>query len=236
MRKNDIVRRVLNKLENVKSILLTLYLPRYNSNEPYLSVKKLNSITGIPESTLKGVLKNLVKIGWIEKRSFSSSNEFSRTITDLLTKIEVKNSRRKEDVFWVPSKIADEFEKKLLKLKRTKIEKNILGITTINIKTYKDIINEMDPRKKSRVLKDHSLTFHGKTRLVNSLLEKWFDKKRINFYKILVFPYIIDDRVGGHTKLSTKEMLLSRWSDIPKRHEKFWREVAEELKQKRGEN
>lgn len=234
MSKNDILRRVLKKREIIKKILFTLYSSRYKSNQ-YLSVKGLVSLTGIPESTIKGDLKNLLNKGWIEKRSYHSSpNELYITRTNYLTDVRITNKGKIRE-FWVPQKIADEFEKKLLELKRskTRIENDVERTLKITIITYKDEFDALDPRVKSRVLKEHSLTFHGKTRLVNSLLEKWYAKKLISFYKILVFPYRIDDRVGGRTNLGTKEMLLSRWTDIPKKDEEFWSEAAEELEQKK---
>jgi len=51
--------------------------------------------------------------------------------------------------------------------------------------------------------------------------------KPLSFYKILVFPYVIDKRVEGHTKLSKEEAITKRWDDIPKNHESIWEEVAE---------
>jgi len=91
----------------------------------------------------------------------------------------------------------------------------------------------MDKRKKSRIENDFSLSFKGRTKLVYSLLENWTNKKPIFFYRILVYPYVNDKRVEGLTKLTTKKMVASRWHDIPKKNEVFWREAAEKLKQKR---
>lgn len=175
MRKNDIMRRVLNKLENVKSILLTLYLPRYNSNEPYMSVKKLNSITGIPKSTLKGVLKNLVKIGWIEKRSFSSSKEFSGTETGLLTKIKVKNSRRKEDVFWAPSKIADEFFKSCVAVSNRRYQHYEIAVRLLFLEHSIQTGKIVSTKKKllDKFVRDHKekLPVDGTIEMVKSVLQ-----------------------------------------------------------------
>ena len=58
-------------------------------------------------------------------------------------------------------------------------------------------------------------------------------KKPIFFYRIMVFPHVVDKRVEGHTKLTTKNMIAARWHDVPKKHEIFWRVAGEKLKRKR---
>lgn len=49
----------------------------------------------------------------------------------------------------------------------------------------------------------------------------------------MVFPHVVDKRVEGHTKLTTKNMIAARWHDVPKKHEIFWRVAGEKLKRKR---
>jgi len=188
-------------------------------------------MTGIKKSTLEGVVEKLVDWGWIEKkRLFSDLNGQPEARSYELVLVRIKGHKSIEQ-FSVPINIWDVFEEKLWELKRTKKLTELDGTTQPRTETYKDKIIEMDKRKRSRVLRDHSLTFRGKTKLVNSLIKKWFTKKQNIFYKILVFPYVIDERVEGHTSLNTEEMFAARWNDIPKKHEMFWREAAEELKQ-----
>ena len=234
MRKNDILSRVLKKLENVKAILSTLYLSKYTIGEQYLSINQLIAITKIPQSTIKGVLKNLVDSVWVEKRLFFPSPKgYPEPRDDYLTKISIRNRKHKVKEFWVPKTIEKEFTKRLMKLKKSKTTRRLDDTIIIEIKTYKEKLKELDRRKKIRVLKDHSLTFKGKTKLVNSLLKKWLDKKPIFFYRIIVFPFIIDNRVEGLTKLNTREMLSKRWYDVPKKYKSFWKDASNELKKKR---
>jgi len=221
----------LKKLENVKNILSILYFSKHNSADQYLSINQLHSLTKLPESTLKGILNKLEKIRWVERKSFIPDFKGDpQSSTDYLIKIRIRISKNKVKEGWIPSKKKEEFEKDLFALKKLKKIDDLDGTKADNVITYKKKFDELDSRKKPRIKKDYSLIFKGRTKLVNSLLEKWLAKKPIFFYKILVFPYVIDQRIEGRTKLSTKEMIAKRWHDIPKKHEHFWKEASKTVK------
>ena len=224
----------MKKLENLDQVLSVLYLSKYYSGEQYLSIKQLISITKMPESTLKGILKNLVEQRWVEKRLlFSDLNGYPELRTDYLQKIMIMKINSKVKTFWVPRSFIPKFTHKLKLLTRSKKQIEIGDTVKVVVQTYKDMMGSMDKRKKSRIENDFSLTFKGRTKLVRSLLENWTNKKPIFFYRILVYPYVIDKRVEGRTKLTTKKMIAARWHDVPKKDEIFWEEAAEKLKQKR---
>jgi hypothetical protein len=218
----------LKKLESQKKILEELYKSRFFTNTPYLSTNSIISGTNLPGPTVKGVLANLVKIRWIEKRSLiSATNVRNRKLRQELVKITIKD--KDNFVNWIPVDIFDEFETKLTKLERKKKYLNFQKEVITTSETYAKVLKSMDVRKSKRIQKEHNLSFKGRTRLVKSI-KNWTKARRKNFYKILVYPYIIDDRVGGHTKLSTKQLLQNRWNDVPKKHEVFWKNTVSELR------
>jgi len=49
--------------------------------------------------------------------------------------------------------------------------------------------------------------------------------------KLLVFPYIIDRKIGGHMKSKKNDKIFSKWNDVPKKHKNFWIEAAQEIKE-----
>lgn len=213
-------------LENQKKVLECLYKARFSANQPYLSTKTIISETKLPGSTVKDVLSRFVKNGWVKKRRLiSSSNTEKRNRRQTLVRIKIKD----ELVSWVPIDILDEFEKKLSRLVRKKSRD--FPWNDKDEETYFEILQSMDKRKANRIQNEHNLSFKGRMRLVKSI-KNWTKWRRRNFYKILVFPYIIDDRVGGRTKLSTKQLLQNRWKDIPKTHELFWKNSTNEVRRK----
>jgi len=231
MKKNDTWRRVLKKLENINNILSTLYLSKDTSGEQYLSQNQLISITNMPDSTLKGGLKKLVEDDWVEEKLISpDANGRPEARTDYLKKVRIKCRKNRIIQFWVPSEKEKEFEKKLFSLKRTKKTENLDETITDDEKTYEDKLRQKYKGKKLRNLKNFDLVIKGKTKLVNSLRDNWLTKKPILFYRIIVFPYVVDKRVEGRTILSTNEMIAKRWYDIPKKHEPFWKEAAKGLR------
>ena len=216
----------MKKLENQKKILKCLYEARFIESTPYLSTNGIVLGTNLPNSTVKGWLQNLVKKGWIEKRSLiSATNIEKRRIRQELVKITIKGKNN----FWtyIPIDVFNEFETKLFKLKRTKKSINLQGEIKITEEIYYKVMKQMDKRKTKRIQK-YYLPFKGRTRLIKSI-KNWTVTRKKNFYKILVFPYIIDDRFGGHTKSTTKKLLKSRWKDIPKKDKEYWRDEARQI-------
>jgi len=219
----------LKNLENVNVILEVLYLSKYQQNQEYLSTNHIIVKTGIPESTVKGVLKNLVKKSWVEKRLlFPVLNGYPESRDDMPQKFILKINN-KNKVFWVPKDRISEFKKRLFSLTKSKKIKEFDGSVNPGTLTYKEKLDEHGKRKN-----EFSVVFKGKTKLVKSQLDEWYDTKPIFFFKILVFPYIIDKRNEGHTKLSMKEIIDKQWFDVPKRHEEFWKEAAEKVREIRN--
>ena len=139
----------MKKLDNRKKILELLYTSRFSSKLPYLSTNSIISGTNLPDSTVKGVVSNLVKIGWVEKRSLiSASNNEKRKLRQELVKITIKGKNN----FWgfIPSDLLNEFETKLFKLERKKKSTNLHGEIEIIEETYSKIIKQMDKRKTRR--------------------------------------------------------------------------------------
>ena len=131
---------------------------------PYLSINGIVLGTNLPNSTVKGWVQNLVKKGWIEKRSLISAiSSERRKLRQELIKITIKGKNN----FWayIPIDIFNEFETKLFKLERKKKSINIQGeIKTIE-ETYSKVMKQMDKRKTERIQK-YYLQFKGRTRLI----------------------------------------------------------------------
>jgi len=112
----------LKNLKNLDLVLSALYLSKYSTGEQYLSTKQIISRTKMPESTLKGILKNLVDQRWIEKRLlFSDPNGYPELRTDLPQKIRIKSIKGKEKKIWVPRGFISKFKQELMSLKRSKV-------------------------------------------------------------------------------------------------------------------
>jgi len=75
----------------------------------------------MPESTLKGILKNLVDKQWVERRLlFSDPNGYPELRTDLPQKITIKRIKGKEKEIWVPRGFISKFKRELMSLKYSK--------------------------------------------------------------------------------------------------------------------
>jgi len=199
---------------------------------PYLTVKQIAIETKLPIPTIKGILTKLVEKRWVENRKMIAATISQKRKHSMeLVRIIVKQ-KKKKTIIWLPMFLYEDFKKKLFNLKRQKKEKGskFYEKSVENYETYAQVLNMYDKRKSARIKSEHNLQFKGRTKLVKTI-KNWPKIRKKNFYKILVYPYVIDDRMGGHTKLTTKELLTNRWKDIPEKHRPFWKNAAKEIKE-----
>ena len=219
------------KIEHERAVLEAMYLAKLVSGELYLRKNEISILTGIIKSSLQRILPRLIKRGWVEEKSVLSYSKWTpRGKVGQLEWVWLIDSKRNKRKALLPKEILDEYQEKLLKLTRTKTERSIDWTKITKAESYLDVVKQMNQRKQYRVLRQNSLPFRGRRKLWKNLLDKETPKQEYTFYKLLVFPYIFDRRIGGHMKSNQNDKVFPRWNDVPKKYENYWREAAQELK------
>jgi len=220
------------KIDHEKVVLEAMYLAKFVSGEIYLRMFEISVLTGIRNSSLQRLLRRLVRIGWIEQKSGLSYSKWSpKGKVGLLEWVRLKDSKGNRRKALMPKETLDEYPKQILQLTRTLPASRRKGRMEPKTESYLEVVNQMDRRKRNRILRQNSLSFKGKTKLLRKLLGKEIPKREYTFYRLLVFPYILDRRIGGHMKANENDKVLPTWDDVPKKYENYWKEASNELKQ-----
>lgn len=220
------------KIEHEKVVLEAMYLAKFVSGEMFLRRYEISILTGIRNSSLQRLFPRLVRKGWIEQKSVLSYSKWSpKGKVGQLEWVWLIDSKRNKRKVLLPKEILDKFQEKILQLKRTLPISHRKDRNVPKTESYLDVVKQMDQRKQYRILRQNSLPFRGKQKLWRTLLEKETPKQEYTFYRLLVFPYILDRRIGGHVKADENDKVLPKWDDVPKKYENYWREASIELKQ-----
>jgi len=178
---------------------------------------EISNLTGIRNSSLQRLLPKLVRKEWIEQKSGLSYSKWApKGKVGQFEWVWLKDSKRDRRKALMPKEILDEFQKQILQLTRTLPARHRNGSES-RTESYLEVVKQMDQRKQYRILRQNSLPFKGRQKLWRRLLENETPKREYTFYRLLVFPYILDRRIGGHMKADENDKILPTWDDVPKK-------------------
>lgn len=203
-------------------VMDTFMLSRLILRRLELRFNEISELSQVKKSTLQRILPRLVARKWIQKiEQFESRGSIGQMIW-------VRGKNKEKVLEWVllPKESVDYFESEYPNLVRSR--PSLDDDVRVGDESLTDVIKIMHPRKQSRILREKSLRFKGRNKLLKDSYEKFFSHKQYISYKLIEYPYFYRMR-GGFMKSDENDLVAKPWN-VPVGTKRFWKAAAEDIK------